>query len=115
MYTAGHEYPSDTTVFINQTAAFTCVIHGAPLHQYWRVNGTPFGDLPSDIRDNMKTTQMTVGGDEKFTLIILGKAEYNETRVQCVVEDEGGQKESENSTLSIQGIHNIINATWNEH
>ena len=84
---------------------FTCVVHGAPLYQYWRVNGTPFGSLQSDIRDNIKITQVTVGGDEEFTLKISGKAEYNGTRVQCVVVEEGGQKESENSTLSIQGIY----------
>ena len=86
---------------------FTCVIHGAPLYQYWRVNGTAFNHLPSDIRDNIKTTQMTVSNEE-YTLTIPGRVEYNGTRVQCVVGIESGEEESENSTLNIQGIYNIM-------
>ena len=101
-FAADCEYPSDATVFINQKAVFTCVIHGASL--YWKVNGTAFTSLERDVRDSIDTTQVTVGENEEFNLIIPGRAEYNGTRVQCVTVYEGGEKESENATLRIQGI-----------
>ena len=98
------EYPCNTTVFLNQKALFRCVTHGIPLYMYWKVNDTAFTSLPSDIRVDMDTDQVTVGENEEFILTIPGRAEYNGTRVQCVAGDEGGEDESENATLSIQGI-----------
>ena len=106
MYIA--ESPSDLTVYINQTAKFTCVINGTLSHWYWRVNGTSFNRLPSDVRTDMYPTQMTVGDTEEHSLNIPGKPEYNGTRVQCVAHYEGGDAESENATLMIQGSKSII-------
>ena len=97
------ESPSDVTIFINQTAVFTCVTHGAPLYLYWRVNGIAYSSLPSDIRNDLDTDQVTVGDSEVFILIIPGRAEYNGTRVQCVAGDEGGETMSAIATLNIQG------------
>ena len=104
IFTEIAESPSDVTVFINQTAVFTCVIHGPFSYQYWRVNGTDLNRLPSDILDDLVITQVTVGGDEEFILTITGKAEYNGTRVQCVTGGGGDERESENATLNIEGI-----------
>ena len=98
------EFPNNTTVFMNQRALFRCVAPGTPLYMYWKVNGTAFNQLESDIRGDMGTEQVTVGDNEELTLTIPGRAEYNGTRVQCVAGDEGGEDESENATLSIQGI-----------
>ena len=95
--------PSDVTVFINQTVLFTCVTHGTPLYQYWRVNGIAFPRLPSDIRDDLDTDQVTYGDNEEYILTITGRAEYNGTTVQCVVGGESDERESEIATLKIQG------------
>ena len=100
-YTEIIESPSNVTVFINKTAVFTCVIHGP---YYWRVNGTSLGRLPSDISDDLGTYQET-DDNEKIILTIPGRAEYNGTRVQCVVV---GGNDSENVTLTIQGIIDIL-------
>ena len=79
--------------------------HSAPIYQYWRVNGTAFAQLPSDIRDDLDTGQVTNEGNEEFYLIIPGRAEYNGTTLQCVAGGGGVERESENATLNIQGIH----------
>ena len=100
------EYPSDETVFINQTAVFTCEINGAFRYQHWRVNGTDFNSLSCDIRDDMDTDQEIVGDNGQFNLIITGTAKYSGTTVQCVVGGGGGgggERESDNATLNIQG------------
>ena len=93
------------TVFINQTAEFTCGVHRPFSYQYWRVNGTDLNRLPSDIRDDVVITQNTVGDNEVFILTITARAEYNGTRVQCVTGGGGDERESENATLNIQGIN----------
>ena len=80
------------------------MIHGAFSYQYWRVNGTDFNRLPSDIRADVVITQETVGDSEEYSLTITGRAEYNGTRVQCVTGGGGDERESENATLNIQGI-----------
>ena len=67
------------------------------------MNGTPFNLLPPDIRDDLDTGQVTVGDRVEFFLTIPGRAEYNGTRLQCVVRYGGGEIESENATLNIQG------------
>ena len=90
-------------MFLQQTKVFTCVIHGAASYQYWRVNGTAYNHLPPEIRSDLDTDQVTVGGGEKYTLTIPGRPEHNGTRVQCVIGGEGGERESENATLKIQG------------
>ena len=99
------ESPRDTTVFINQTAVFICVTHGTPLYLYWRVNGTAYTHLPSDIRDDLVSFHAIVvdTADPVLVLTITGRAEYNGTRVQCVAGGEGVERESENATLNIQG------------
>ena len=99
------ESPSDVTVFLHQTAEFTCEIHGAFSYQYWRVNGTDYNSLSSEIRDDVVITQATVGDIEAFILTIPGRVEYNGTRVQCVVGGGGGETESEIATLNIQGTY----------
>ena len=79
------------------------MVHVPFSYLYWRVNGTDFNLLPSDIRADMVITQVTVRGNEAFILTITGRAEYNGTRVQCVTGDGGDEIESEISILNIQG------------
>ena len=99
------ESPSDVTVFLHQTAEFSCKINGGSIYQYWRMNGTAYHLLPSDIRDDLDTDLETVGDNEVFILTIPGRAVYNGTRVQCVVGGGGDERESEIATLNIQGIY----------
>ena len=99
------ESPRDATVFLQQTKVFTCMIRGAVSYQYWRVNGTAYNHLPPEIRADLDSDQVTVGESEEYTLTIPGRAEYNGTRIQCVIGGEGGERESENATLKIQGIN----------
>ena len=97
------ESPSDTTVFLDHTAVFTCETRGA-LYGYWRVNGTAYNDLPPALRADLDPDRETVGENEVYTLTILGRAEYNGTVVQCVAGDaRGGFVESANATLRVQG------------
>ena len=68
------------------------------------MNGTAYNNLPPALRDDLDADLETVGGNNVFTLTIPGRAEYNETVVQCVVGDAGGGAiESANATLMIQG------------
>ena len=71
----------------------------------WRINGTRLQDLPPEIRnDVMVSVTNTPEGSTVESLIIPARAEYNGTRVQClVVTVEGSSDESENATLEIQG------------
>ena len=87
---------------------FTCVTRGA-LFAYWRVNGTAYGFLPFELRNDLDTDQESVGDIEVYTLTIPGRAEYNETVVQCVaIRDVGGGFiESANVTLKVQGKNNL--------
>ena len=97
------ESPSDTTVFLGHTAEFICGTRGAN-YAFWRVNGTSYNDLPPELRDDLVPGRETVGVNEVYTLTIPGRAEYNETVVQCKAGDSGnGSIESANTTLKVQG------------
>ena len=86
---------------------FTCETVGGDAAT-WRVNGTILQSLPPEIHSDVdvsptNTDEGTVV--EKFT--IPARAEYNGTKVQCLVGIFGGSSlsdESENATLTIQGI-----------
>ena len=95
--------PKDVTVLPHRMAVFTCVISGAPTYMYWRVNGTSFDSLPSDLRDDLDKIQTTVGNNEQSNLTILGRVEYNNTTVQCVAGFGRIERESENAMLTVQG------------
>ena len=96
--------PQDTTVFPDQKSMFTCEVN-VTFHG-WKVNGTGFSSLPPEIRNNLTRLTKTVGNNELITLIIPGRVIYNETTVQCVAAKEilGDEVESENASLTIQGI-----------
>ena len=98
--------PRDAIILINQTAVFTCVTHSVPLYVIWRVNGTDYNKLPFDIRGDLEILQETVEVNEKYTLTILGRAEYNGTSLQCVAEEGSVERESKNATLVVQGTCN---------
>ena len=90
-------------MFLDHTAVFTCVTRGAD-YGYWRVNGTAYNNLPPELRNDLDADQETVGDNEVYILTIPGRAEYNETVVQCVAGDAGGGSiESANATLRVQG------------
>ena len=57
-----------------------------------------------EIRADISTVTNTSEGMTMETLTIPAKAQYNGTRVQCVVFALSGSVQSDNATLKIQGI-----------
>ena len=100
--------PNSTTVFLNQSAVFTCETNGGITS--WRLNGTQREILPLDIRSDLVVPEerTTPEGTTVHTLTILARAQYNGTRVQCVSGLFGGPVvESDNATLTIQGVSSL--------
>ena len=96
--------PESTVVFLNQSAVFTCETVGGALS--WVVNGTQREVLPDEIRRDLMIISETIndGGSTVQSLTIPARAEYNGTRVQCLVFSLSGSADlSENATLLIQG------------
>ena len=68
------------------------------------MNGTAYINLPPALRVDLNADVESVGDIKVYTLTILGRAEYNDTVVQCVAGDiGGGSVESANATLRVQG------------
>ena len=87
---------------------FTCETDGGVFG--WKINGTLLEGLPPEIRsDVMISVTNTPEGSTVESLTIPARAEYNGTRVQCLVGIFGGSSdESENVTLEIQGRRNTL-------
>ena len=89
---------------------FTCeTVGGTPS---WIVNGTQREVLDPEIRRDLVISEETVndGGRTEQDLTIPARAEYNGTRVQCVVLSLSGSDLSENATMIIQGI--VVDYCW---
>ena len=99
-----HQPPESKVVFLNQSAVFTCETVGGALS--WIVNGTQREVIDPEIRRDLVISEETVndGGSTEQNLTIPARAEYNGTRVQCVVLSPSGSDQSENATMIIQGI-----------
>ena len=81
---------------------FTCETVGGTLS--WVVNGTQREVLPDEIRRDLIISETIIGkGHTVQSLTIPARAEYNGTRVQCLVFSLSGSDQSENATLLIQG------------
>ena len=95
-------------MFLDQSAVFTCEIRGEATT--WKVNGTTWQNLPPEIRCDLERVETnTPEGSIVVVLTIPARAEYNGTKVQCLVVIFGGSSdESENVTLKIQGRSNTI-------
>ena len=94
--------PESTVVFLDQSAVFTCETVGGTLS--WIVNGTQREVLPDEIRrDLIISTTINDGGRTAGDLTIPARAEYNGTRVQCLVLSLNASDQSENATMIIQG------------
>ena len=102
------EHPSDKTVFLNDSAFFSCFTRGGS-STYWKLNGTDYDDLPSEIRDDLAISMGSTLLSDFIDLTITARAKYNETRVQCGVEnDDGGSvKVSNTGNVYIQGIYYV--------
>ena len=82
---------------------FTCETVGGTLA--WIVNETQREVHSAEIRRDLVVSETVTDDDTTLeTLTIPARAEYNGTRVQCGVFTFGGSDQSENATLSIQGI-----------
>ena len=97
--------PRSKNVFLDQSAVFKCETTGGITS--WIINGTLIELLPPEIhRDLSETGINTPIGTRLENLTIPARAEYNGTRVQCVVITEDGLSSvlSENATFYIQGV-----------
>ena len=83
---------------------FTCETVGGALS--WVVNGTQRELIDPEMRRDLMISEETVndGGRTEQSLTIPARAEYNGTRVQCLVFSLSGSDQSENATMIIQGI-----------
>ena len=82
---------------------FTCETAGGNLG--WVVNGKLRDVHSEEIRNDLIISEIpTEGGSKHETLTIPARAEYNGTTVQCAVLAFGGSDQSENVTMTIQGI-----------
>ena len=95
--------PKSTTISLNQSAVFTCETRGGTT--LWRVNGTQ-RVLLLPILSDLVVSESTSEGVLVTNLTIPARAQYNGTRVQCQSGLFGGSVvESDNVTLTIQGIN----------
>ena len=96
--------PENQIVFLDQSAEFTYETDGG--FSGWKINGTLLQDLPPEIRSDLDVSvSSTTEGSTVETLTIPARAEYNGTNIQCLVLGFGGSAESENVTLTVQGIY----------
>ena len=101
--------PKNMTVFLNQSAEFECETSGGL--SGWKVDGTLYNILPAEIRSDLKSENRGVSeeGNSIIALTIPGRNVYNETNIQCVTGEFGGNlDESETVLLKIQGDYAII-------
>ena len=91
------------TVFPDDDAFFSCLSQSSSI-PHWRLNGTDY-DLSSQPHDDVVTSSASTALFEFIDLTIIARAEYNETRVECVAENNDGDSiVSDTATLYIQGI-----------
>ena len=82
---------------------FTCETVGGVLS--WIVNGTQREVVDPEIRRDLMISETIIdGGSTEQDLTIPARAEYNGTRVQCLVFSLSGSKLSENATMIVQGM-----------
>ena len=97
-------HPTDRTVFLGDDAFFSCLTRGSS-SSHWRLNGTDYNDLSSEVLDDLVIDSASTALSELLDLLLPARAEYNETRVECVAENNDGDSVvSNNATLYIQGI-----------
>ena len=99
--------PENKTVYLlDQSAVFTCETDGHL--SGWEINETVVGDLPVAVGSELEFfSTITENGTTLLKLTIPARAEYNNTRVQCVVVKLGDppvEVESETAILKVQGI-----------
>ena len=96
--------PESKVVFLDQSAEFTCETVGGVIA--WIVNETQREVHPAEIRRDLVVSETIIDGGTSTleTLIIPARAEYNGTRVQCAVFTFSRSVQSENATMTIQGI-----------
>ena len=95
--------PDDMTVFLDDDAFFSCVTRSSS-SSHWRLNGIDYNELSSDVLEDVATSNGSSTQSEFIDLIITAKTEYNETRVECVAENNDGDSiVSNTASLYIQG------------
>ena len=97
--------PESAAVFLNRSSVFTCETRGGTT--LWRVNGTQRETFQPDIRIDLVVSEITTPeGTAVQTLTIPARPQYNGTTIQCLsVIIDVSRAESDNATLTIQGIY----------
>ena len=105
------QHPENVTVFLNQSAVFTCVTRGGI--SYWIVNGIP---TESGTRDDFNVSPTKKDGRNlSLTLTVQAKEEHNGTIIQCGVAILNvGSLNSTDATLLIQGIY-CMHYKWQKY
>ena len=102
--------PEKKTVFRDQSAVFTCETDGGV--SGWEINGIVAVNLPPVVLGDLElSTTVTDEGTTLLKLTIPARAEYNNTRVQCIVVKLGDppvEVESETAILKVQGITYVV-------
>ena len=97
---------SKTVYLLDQSVVFTCETDGG--FSGWEINRTVAEDLPPAVGSDLELfSTITKNGTTLLRLTIPARAEYNNTRVQCVVVKLGDppvEVENEAAILKIQGI-----------
>ena len=95
---------TDRTVFLDDDTFFVCVTRGSS-SSHWRLNGIDYNNLSSDVQDDLVIDSSSSAQSETLNLLLPAKTEYNETRVECVAENNDEDSVVSNTaTLYIQGI-----------
>ena len=91
-------HPTDRTVFSDNDAVFSSVTRDSST-TYWRLNGTDYDDLPSDVQFDLIISSTST---DLEVVLIIARAKYNGTRVECVAENNDGDSiVSDTATLYI--------------
>ena len=103
--------PTDVNATLNSTVKWHCSAGVNGVYDvYWLVNDTRTGSLPTDLR--FLPSGETRGGSVFRTLTVQrATVAYNNSRVQCVIQPDGGGIElihSRPSILILQGEHEQI-------
>ena len=113
--------PSSVTLFIGNTAEFTCYTRNAHF-AYWRLNGTIVGNYDANnlLQDDVNVyLKGSISSGINTTLTIRARIKYHGLVLQCVAGVSGGGPvvESENATLMVQGTVelNLVGHVANTH
>lgn len=98
-------------VFMNENSiSFTCEANDFQYTPTWKLNGTLYSSLSSNLIDELSVNGMTVGSNTYRTILrIPAKLAYNGTEVQCyIIGNNNKEITSPIAYLTLQGEYSYI-------